>query len=147
MDTHGKFDILFAEIEDRYGVVGGSYSEYAAYFSRSDVGHLWHFDTGDKVRAVASFSTVKKKSGRLRKLLMQCSANYMLSDVRSRSAQVMTEGPALAMLVAPSDHVTAASFDESSAFTAVETPRWMWPWTAVPPRGVEVASAFGSSHG
>ena len=138
VDAYGKSDIIFSEIEDRYGFVGGSYKEYAAYFSRQDVGHLWDFETQENVRAVAGFSTVRKKSGRLRKLLMQCSANYMLSDVRARASQGMLGGSALGSVCAPSDEISASSFDESNAFTAVETPRWMWPWTAVPPLRAEV---------
>ena len=126
VDACGKSSSMFNEIEDRYGFVGGSYAEYAAYFSRQDIRHLWTFDVPENVRAVAGFSTVRKKSGRLRKLLMQCSANYMLSDVRARATQGMLGGSALGLLHAPSDAISAASFDESNAFTAVETPRWMW---------------------
>ena len=138
VDAQGKSDILFTEIEDRYGFVGGSYKEYAAYFLRQDVRHLWEFETHENVRAIAGFSCVTKKSGRLRKFLMQRSANYMLSDVRARASQGMLGGSALGSLHAPSDHLSAASFDESNAFTAVETPRWMWPWTAVPPLRAQV---------
>ena len=58
VDNNGKSVALFTEIEDRYGFVGGSYAQYASYFSRRDVHHLWDFDTGDRVRAVAGFSCV-----------------------------------------------------------------------------------------
>ena len=133
VDPSGKSEILFNEIEDRYGFVGGTYTEYASYFARPDVKHLWDFETAENIRAVAGFSCVKKKSGKLRKLLMQRSANYMLCDVRALASQGMLGGSALALLHSPSDDITAASFDESNAFTAVETPQWMWPWASVPP--------------
>ena len=118
--------------------MGGSYSKYASYFSRDDVRHLWDFDTGDKVRAVAGFSCGPKKSGRIRKLLMQCSANYMLGDVRKRASQGMLGGAALGTLHSPSDEIIVAFYDESNASMAVETPEWMWPWTALPPIRAEL---------
>ena len=60
-------------------------------------------ETSDHIRAVAGFSCVKKKSGKLRKLLMQCSANYMFGDVRARASQGMLGGTALSLLHSPSD--------------------------------------------
>ena len=59
-------------------------------------------------------------------------AGQMLSDVRKRASQGMLGGSALSTLHSSSDSITVTSFDESSAFTAVETPVRMWPWTVVP---------------
>ena len=62
---------------------GGSYDEYVKYLMRPDIPRsMWRFVASrDEVSAIAGVSAVPKKDGRQRKLLMQCSANYMFSDV------------------------------------------------------------------
>ena len=65
---------------------------------------MWRFVASrDEVSAIAGVSAVPKKDGRQRKLLMQCSANYMFSDVRCRSKLGMLGGAALGGVHVPSD--------------------------------------------
>ena len=78
VDPAGKSQVVFNEVEDRYGFIGGAEAEYLAYFHRPDLPqNLWAWTHPDDVKAVAGFAVVAKKSGKLRKLLMQCAANYM----------------------------------------------------------------------
>ena len=134
IESSGKSQIIFEEIEQRYGFLGGSLEEYLEYFQRPDLPKgLWDFTTGEHVKAVAGFSVVEKKNGRQRKLLMQCSANYLFSDVRRRENHGIFGGASLAALHVPSDDVAVASCDQSNAFTSIQTPEWMWAYSAVPP--------------
>ena len=80
--------------------------------NRKDVHHLWEFETGGKVRVVAGFRTASKKSGRLRKVFVQCSANHVFCDVWPRASQGMLGGSALGTLHSPNDEITVASLDE-----------------------------------
>jgi hypothetical protein len=130
----GTSHSLFQEIQEHYGFVGGAREEYESYFARDDSPpQMWTFYAADTVKAVAGFSTVAKEHGKLRKLLMGCAANYVWSDPRKRASVGLVGGTALARLYVPSDHLAAASFDQSNAFTSVLTPEWMWPWSCVPP--------------
>ena len=50
--------------------VGGSRSEYVAYFNRSDIEPFWHWGAQSEVKAMCSFKTVAKSDGvHLRKIL------------------------------------------------------------------------------
>ena len=135
IDYEGKSDALFKELEDRYGFVGGSEAEYAAYFRRPDLpDNLWHFALQEEVRAVAGFSVVgKKQAGHQRKVLMQVAANYIWKDVGRRAELGMAGGETFTHLHVPTDRLALAAFDQSNAFTSVRTPRWCWGWCAAPP--------------
>ncbi len=137
----------FDELETRFGFVGGSYSNYVEYLNRKDMDPtLWHYVLQQDVQATAGISTVPKKSGRQRKLLMQCAANCMYAPADTRSSLGMFGGGALSQVYVPGGEIAAASFDESNAFTAVVTPRWMWNWCAAPPvRAGDVWSRFSSA--
>ena len=79
-------------------------------------------------------SAVPKKDGILqRKLLMLCSTNYWFSDVKSRADLGMCGGASLSRGHATDSNYYMASCDEDSAFTHIETPNWMWAWSAAPP--------------
>ena len=134
MDTAGKSTDQFEALEEQYGFLGGSYDEYVKYLMRPDIPRsMWRFVASrDEVSAIAGVSAVPKKDGRQRKLLMQCSANYMFSDVRLRSELGMMGGSALGGLHAPADRWSVSSWDESNAFSYVETPPWMWRWCCGP---------------
>ena len=70
-EPDGKSEVLFRELEEQYGFIGGSTSEYAKYFLRPDMpAQMWHFGLADEVKAIAGFSVVAKKSGAQRKFLM-----------------------------------------------------------------------------
>ena len=127
--------VLFEELQERFGFVSGTQSEYERYFARRDLPpNLWHFGRPDEVKAIAGFSTVGKKSGdRQRKIIMMVAANYMFRDVRERSEHGRHGGGALNRLHIPSDSWAAAAFDESNAFSFVEVPCWMWGRQCVPP--------------
>ena len=142
VEPAGKSQVVFNEVEDRYGYIGGSEAEYLAYFHRPDLPHnLWAWTHPDDVKAVAGFAVVAKKSGKLRKLLMQCAANYMWQDLRDRQHHGLYGGAALAAAHVPGDCIEAAGFDESNAFTAVEVPDWMSFWVCAPPlRAISVWS-------
>ena len=133
-DPAGKSQRLFNEIEEQYGFWGGSLQEYLAYFRRPDLpSNLWKWTLEEDVKAVAGFSVVLKKSGRHRKLLMQCASNYMWEDVRERANHGLLGGAALASVHIPEDAMEAAGFDEGNAFTSVEVPDWMTHWVCAPP--------------
>ena len=135
IDMVGKSQAMFEDLEQQYGFVGGPYSEYCEYFLREDrPSSMWVYtaDPAD-VKATAGFSTVPKKNGRQRKLMMQCSANYYFSDSRTRSNLGMLGGGGMATMYVPGDQCNVASMDESNAFSFVATPRWMWGWCAAPP--------------
>ena len=141
VETSGKSSVLFKEIEERYGFIGGSQAEYLKYLHRPDVQHLWNWAKIEDVRAVAGISTVLKKDGySQRKLIMQCAANYAFQDPTTRANLGMGGGSALVRCHVPSDRVAVAACDEDSAFTMVRIPKWMECWQAGPPvRAHEVA--------
>ena len=148
VETEGKDHEEFKALEKQYGFVGGTYDEYTKYFQRTDCDQgLWHFVDGSEVRATAGFSVVPKKAeGRQRKLLMQVPANYYWQDASARSNLGMLGGGGLASLYAPGGDWAVATFDQSNAFTAVRTPRWMWGWVAAPPlRAADVWQRLGAS--
>ena len=43
---------------------------------------MWDFEIAEHVLAIAGFAAVARKSGRQRKLRMQCSTNYLLSAAK-----------------------------------------------------------------
>lgn len=63
VDSAGKSQVLFEEIEEHYGFIGGSKEEYLKYLHRPDVQHLWQWDAMSEIKAVAGVSTVLKKDG------------------------------------------------------------------------------------
>jgi hypothetical protein len=75
----GKSSVIFKELDDHFGFVGGEVTEYVAYFNRADLpSQMWTFLLPHQVKAVGGFSTVAKKNGKLRKLLMSCAAFMLL---------------------------------------------------------------------
>ncbi len=117
VDLNGKSKVLFDELETRFGFVGGSYAAYVEYLNRKDMDPtLWHFVLQEEVQATAGLSTVSKKSGRQRKLLMQCATNYIFVPADTRSSLGMFGGGALSQVYVPGGEIAAAGFDESNAF-------------------------------
>ena len=95
LDMCGKSAALMADIEDHYAFVGGPLEEYIRYFKRPDLPrNMWTWGLEDSVKAVCGFSVVGKKNGHLRKLLMACSTNYCLDDVRVRADHGLVAGTA-----------------------------------------------------
>lgn len=118
VDWDGKSNILFKEIEERYGFIGGTLEEYVRYLSRKDVAYLWEWDLLCNVRAIAGVSTVLKKNGRdQRKLIMQVASNYIFEDVTMRADIGMGGGSSLGRCHVSSDSMAVATCDEDSAFT------------------------------
>lgn len=131
----GKSEVVMREIEDNYGFVGGSQHEYIHYFHRGNMSDtLWSWIPFAEAKAVAGMAAVLKKDGHSqRKLLMACAANYVWHDI-SRSNEIGLSGAAALCSIHTKSHsVEVATLDESSAFTSIETPEWMWPWFTVPP--------------
>lgn len=141
VDKNGKSQILFEEIEEHYGFVGGSSDEYLKYLRREDVQHLWSWAPMEEVKAIAGISTVLKKDGfKQRKLIMQCAANYAFQDPSEKAHLGMAGGSALTRCGVPSDCMAVAACDEDSAFTMVRVPEWMAAWQCGPP--VQVHEVF-----
>ena len=125
---------LFREIEQQYGFVGGSKEQYIKYLARDDCKPLWVWGLMSTVKAIAGISTVPKKDNiGLRKILMQCAANYAFTDVRTRSCLGMMGGSALARAFVPSDDIAVSALDEDSAFTYIRVPQWLRLWCGGPP--------------
>jgi len=62
VDPFGKSTVLFKEIENYYGFIGGSQDQYVRYFHRTDLPtdyFVWRREA--EVKAVSGFSTVRKK--------------------------------------------------------------------------------------
>ena len=134
VETQGKCSVIFKEVEQRYGFIGGELDEFLAYLRRDDVRHLWQWDLMSNIKAVAGVSTVVKKNGYdQRKLIMQCAANYMFGDPTARAHLGMGGGSSLARVFVKEDHMCVAACDEDSAFTYVKVPEWMSSWQAAPP--------------
>eukprot|EP00438_Fugacium_kawagutii_P007846 Skav210111 [mRNA] locus=scaffold2194:62563:65494:+ [translate_table: standard] len=134
VESMGKSEVLFKEIEAHYGFVGGEQAEFLKYLRREDVQRLWEWDLMTNVRAIAGVSTVLKKNGTdQRKLIMQCAANYMFGDPSLRANLGMGGGSALARVFLKNDKMSVAACDEDSAFTYVKVPEWMARWQAAPP--------------
>ncbi len=130
----GKSQVLFDEITTQYCFVGGEHSQYLKYFHRPDLPRgLWRWIPATKVAAYAGLSTVAKKDGRQRKILMCCPANYALSDPRSRGDHGLHGGAAFEGMLAPSGVWAVSSFDEDNAFTRVRVPAWLTRWQCAPP--------------
>jgi hypothetical protein len=129
VDLESKSQVLFEEVEERFGFVGGRQEEYIRYFHRRLPAQMWEWTTADDVKAIAGFSAVRKKplpSGVVpqRKLLMCCAANYAFRDARQREDHGLGGGGGLASLEVVGDAMDLACFDESNAFTAVLMPPW-----------------------
>ena len=134
VEKSGKSDVLFREIEEHYGFIGGTKQEYLRYLRRADVQQLWSWEPAERVKAIAGVSTVLKKDGiKQRKLIMQCAANYAFQDPTARANLGMTGGSALTRCHVPSDSMSVSACDEDSAFTMVRVPDWMRLWQAGPP--------------
>jgi len=143
VNYHGKSQIIFNELEDRFAFVGGTEEDYVTYFMRPDLPKgMWFFDVVSQAKAVAGFTIVPKKDpAKQRKLLMACSANYMMHDVKQRSEHGLLGGEALGSLHVPSDFLNVSSFDESNAFSYIKITRWLSMWMAAPPiRAIHVWS-------
>ena len=140
VESNGKCSVIFEEVEQRYGFIGGELSEFLAYLRREDVKHLWEWDLMTNIKAVAGVSTVMKKNGYdQRKLIMQCAANYMFGDPTLRAHLGMGGGSSLARVFVKDDNMCVAACDEDSAFTYVKVPSWMAKWQAAPPMLASVA--------
>ena len=99
VETEGKSEAIFREIEEHYGFVGGTLDEYLKYLSRPDVGSLWQWDRSRNIKATAGISCVLKKNGvDQRKLIMQCAANYMFADPTTRADLGMCGGSAIGVM-------------------------------------------------
>ena len=124
-------NVILHELEEQYGFLGGDYAEWVSYLRRPDLPpSMWKFDEGAVARA--RVSAVKKKDGRLRKLVMACPANYLWADVRDRYNRGLGGAAALSRLTSWEPEVEASIMDESNAFTSVITPSWMWPYMGCP---------------
>lgn len=140
VETEGKSEAIFREIEEHYGFVGGTLDEYLKYLSRPDVGSLWQWDLSSNIRATAGISCVLKKNGvDQRKLIMQCAANYMFADPTTRADLGMCGGSAIGRCFVEAEAMSVSACDEDSAFTHVRVPQWMTFWQAGPPVRAELA--------
>ena len=105
VDPFGKSTVLFKEIENYYGFVGGSQDQYVRYFHRTDLPSdyfVWRREA--EVKAVSGFSTVPKKDAtRQRKLLISCATNYWWVDVRRRAEHGLLGAAAFSTLHSPGD--------------------------------------------
>ena len=64
VDWSCRSQVLFDELQLRYGFLGGSYSEFLSYHNRTDMDPtLWSYQDASAVKAVAGFSAVAKKDG------------------------------------------------------------------------------------
>ncbi len=135
MEIDKRSKILFDGLQLQYGFIGGAYSEYVAYLNRSDVDpDLWDWSDKDGVKCIAGVAAVPKKDRRRqRKLLMQVAANYAWCSVDDRTDLGMATGSSMGLVFSPGGKLAVSSWDQSSAFTAVRTPEWMWAWTSGPP--------------
>ena len=106
---------IFLELQEQYGFVGGTESEYIRYFHRTNMDQsMWTWGLGSEVRAITGFSTVAKKDPlKQRKLLMQCATNYAWVSGKTREHHGMYGGTALSSLHSPSDEWSVSAFDES----------------------------------
>jgi hypothetical protein len=75
VDLVGKSEIIFQELVQQYGFVGGEKEQYIKYLARPDVSALWHWELLQDAKAIAGISAVPKKNPeQQRKLLMQVPA-------------------------------------------------------------------------
>ncbi len=140
VETEGKSETIFREIEGHYGFVGGTLEEYLKYLGRPDVEALWQWDLTINIKATAGISCVLKKNGiDQRKLIMQCAANYMFADPTSRADLGMGGGSAISRCFVEAEAMSVSACDEDSAFTHVRVPLWMTYWQAGPPVRAELA--------
>jgi hypothetical protein len=80
-------DVLFRELESKFGFVGGSLEEYSGDFGRQDLPpDMWSWMLPAQVKAVACFSVVPKKAhGRQRKLK---NAGTKPTEIRSKNRKM-----------------------------------------------------------
>ena len=92
--------VAFAEIQERFGFIGGTYEQYITYLNREDLPpRMWGFCPAGEAKAIAGMSTVaKKKEGRQRKLLMCCAANFCWEDPRTHHDLGLYGGGAITSL-------------------------------------------------
>ena len=73
-----------------------------------------------------SDTAVLKKDGvTQRKLIMACPASFLQADVKLRGSQGIGGSAAMRMLHSEDQDIEMAVLDESNAFSAVQTPRWV----------------------
>ncbi|CAK0843894.1 unnamed protein product [Prorocentrum cordatum] len=74
-DLRGR--VLFEELQEKFGFVGGAQLECERYLGREDLSpNLWHFGGLEEAKAIAGCSTAGKKSGdRQRKIIMTVAAS------------------------------------------------------------------------
>ena len=134
IDMTGKPKVLLEERYYRFCFVGGSVTEYSAYFAREDVQNLWTWKLAKEVKCFGCFVTVAKKTeGQQRKLLVQVPFNYMMTSVRQRVGLGMDGGRALARLICDGAGFHCAACDQSNSFTSVIVPEWMIEYQGTPP--------------
>ena len=63
---------------------------------------------------------------------MACPANFLLADVKGRSPQGLGGSAALCLMGTQDLEVDMAILDESNAFSAVSTPKWMHAYFGCP---------------
>ena len=100
VELTAKSSIITAELEARYGFVGGSRDEYIEYFHRPDLpNNMWTWDLWARARTATGFSSVPKKNPtRQRKLLISVATNYLWCDPKGRSNVGMSGGNAITSL-------------------------------------------------
>ena len=95
---------------------------------------MWELAPAQEALATLSVAAVLKANGRdLRLFLMSVPFNLLLRPLREvlgeEPAYGLDGGAALGQLSCPDDDFAAAAFDESNAFSMVETLAW-WPFMA-----------------
>jgi hypothetical protein len=135
IDFVGKSQTVLHEIEQQYSFVGGSYEQYTEYLNRSDLpARMWTFMPVSEVKAIGGIACVLKKDGvTQRKLLMSCTFNYMLRDVKLRSNLGMEGAGALSRFMVDGKAACFSACDQSQSFTSVLVPDWMHKYLACPP--------------
>lgn len=129
---------LFYSLEENVlqssGIVPSMLQEWVNFLNRADVPQdMWEYRKLAEVKARADVSAVAKKDKtKLRKLIMACPANYLWKDPRSRRNHGLGGASALSGLSTWGQELNFDIFDESSAFTYVRTPRWMWSYYGRP---------------
>jgi hypothetical protein len=124
LDTAGKSQIIFEEMEGHYCFIGGNEHKRVSYLLRDDLPlGMWTWDVRRNVRAVVRVSAVLKKCGvKQRKLLMQAASNYLWTDPSLRGDVGLHGGGALSRLY-DTDRIAVAAVDQNNAFARVVFPR------------------------
>ena len=119
----------------QFDKVLGPYPEYVKYLNRTDVQSLWLLKDATLAQGTLTLAAVAKKDSEdLRKILMTCPMNTIAMDVPTvlgHPPEYGLNGPgALAQLRVVKRRYYLGTYDESNAFTYLETPSWWWPWLA-----------------